>query len=257
MLAAAPGPGGLPPFGGLTVLTQARPAARPDARDPGRRGPLPVRRQAAAFRGAPVVPGPDPVVPRWAASAPLAVALCSGLARYDEVLFGAHMVQHMLLAMVAPVFLALGAPITLALRTLPKAARARLLSVLHSRVVRVISFPAIPWLLFVGSPFALYFSGWYPATLESPVLHDLLHLHFVAGRLPVLLADPGHRPRAGPGQPPVPDPHAVRDDAVPRVPGRGDHERRRRRQGPAGRRALPAADRPGRRRSSSSRSAAG
>jgi putative membrane protein len=109
----------------------------------------------------------------------LVVALCSGLEAYDTVLFGAHMVQHMLLAMVAPVFLALGAPVTLALRVLPKRPRAELLSVLHSRVLRVLTFPAIPWLLFVGSPFALYFSGWYPATLDSAGLHDLLHLHFL------------------------------------------------------------------------------
>ena len=109
----------------------------------------------------------------------IAVATVSGLAAYDEELFGAHMIQHMLLTMVAPVFLALGAPVTLALRTLPPRGRAVLLSVLHSRVVRVLTFPVIPWILFVGSPFALYFSGWYPATLDSTALHELLHLHFL------------------------------------------------------------------------------
>jgi putative copper resistance protein D len=108
------------------------------------------------------------------------VATQSGLARYDLELFGAHMVQHMLLSMVAPVFLALGAPVTLALRTLPSAGRARLLALLHARVVAVLTFPLVPWLLFVGSPFALYFSGWYPATLDSAVLHELLHAHFLA-----------------------------------------------------------------------------
>jgi putative copper resistance protein D len=109
----------------------------------------------------------------------LAVALVSGLEAYDTRLFGVHMVQHMLLAMVAPVFLALGAPVTLALRTLPARPRKALLSVLHSRLARVVTFPAIPWLLFVVTPFALYFSGWYAATLDNRTLHDLLHLHFV------------------------------------------------------------------------------
>jgi putative copper resistance protein D len=90
------------------------------------------------------------------------------------------MVQHMLLTMVVPVFLALGAPVTLALRTLPSGGRGRLLAVLHSRFVRVLTFPLVPWLLFVGSPFALYFSGWYPATLEHAWLHELLHAHFLA-----------------------------------------------------------------------------
>jgi putative copper resistance protein D len=124
----------------------------------------------------------------------LVVALCSGVAAYDTTLFGVHMVQHMLLAMVAPVFFALGAPVTLALRTLPVGGRKALLSLLHSRFARVVTFPAVPWLLFVFSPFALYFTSWYPATLEHPWLHALLHLHFVlAGSLffwPLIGVDP-------------------------------------------------------------------
>lgn len=124
----------------------------------------------------------------------ICVATLSGLAAYDESLFAVHMVQHMLLSMVATVFLALGAPITLALRTLPRQPRGVLLSVLHSRVAKVISFPLIPWALYVASPFALYFSGWYEATLDDRVLHELLHLHFlVVGALffwPLLGIDP-------------------------------------------------------------------
>jgi cytochrome c oxidase assembly factor CtaG len=124
----------------------------------------------------------------------LAVALLSGLAAYDTTLFGAHMVQHMLLSMVAPVFLALGAPVTLALRTLPAGPRRALLALLHSRVARVVTFPLVPWLLFVASPFALYFTGWYDATLDSGYLHEVLHLHFLAvGALffwPLLGVDP-------------------------------------------------------------------
>src|SRR5665811_2617163 len=33
--------------------------------------------------------------------------------------------------------------------------------------------------LFVISPFALYFTPIYPATLRNPVLHELLHVHFL------------------------------------------------------------------------------
>ena len=173
------GPGGLPPFSPSVLLTQARPAVLPSL--------------AIVLTGALYLYGVRRLTSRgdaWPVNRSIcfvglglgtvAVALCSGLAAYDEVLFGAHMVQHMLLSMVATVFLALGAPVTLALRTLPRRPRQLLLDLLHSRVVGVLSFPLVPWLLFVGSPFALYFSGWYPATLASPLLHDLLHLHFVA-----------------------------------------------------------------------------
>lgn len=109
----------------------------------------------------------------------IAVATMSGLAAYDETLFSVHMAQHMVLSMVAPVFLALGAPVTLALRTLPAGPRGLLLAVLHSRPARLLTFPPVGWALFVGSPFALYFSGWYPATLDHRWLHELLHVHFI------------------------------------------------------------------------------
>ncbi len=109
----------------------------------------------------------------------LAVATTSSLATYDTTLLSMHMGQHMILSMLAPVFLALGAPITLALRTLPRGGRQVLLTVLHSRVAAVLSFPPVAFVLFVLTPWVLYFSPIYEATLRSTALHDLLHLHFV------------------------------------------------------------------------------
>ncbi len=147
----------------------------------------------------------------------------SGLAAYDTTLLSVHMVQHMLLSMVVPLSLALGAPVTLALRTLPARPRRWLLAALHSRVAKVLSFPPLTFALYVLSPWALYFSGWYDATLHSTYVHELMHVHLVAGRLAVLLAAGGHRPGAGPGRLPVPDAAGRADAAVPRVPRRHDH----------------------------------
>ncbi|HEV2887305.1 MAG TPA: cytochrome c oxidase assembly protein [Jatrophihabitans sp.] len=109
----------------------------------------------------------------------IAFAAMSGLGTYDTTMFSLHMIQHMLLAMVAPIFLALGAPVTLALRTVPRRLRSAILAVLHSWLARLLTFPLIGWGLYVASPFALYFTGWYPATLDNQLLHELLHLHFV------------------------------------------------------------------------------
>jgi putative copper resistance protein D len=121
-------------------------------------------------------------------------ATSSGLATYDTSLLSVHMVQHMILSMAVPLLLALGAPVTLLLRTLPSRPRAGLLAVLHSRVVGVLSFAPLTLLLFVLSPWALYFTGWYPATLESVPLHELMHVHLVVvGSLflwPLLGVDP-------------------------------------------------------------------
>src|SRR3954462_999109 len=106
-------------------------------------------------------------------------ATSSGLGTYDTTLLSAHMVQHMLLSMLVPLFLALGAPVTLLLRTLPAGPRRGLLSLLHSRVAAVLTFAPLTFLLFVISPWALYFTSWYDATLRSVPLHELMHVHLV------------------------------------------------------------------------------
>ena len=174
-----PGSDGLPPFGVASVFTEARLEPAPvlmvlvlgglylyGVHRLRARGDSWARGRTVAFVGLGL--------------GSLALATVSGLGAYDDSLFSVHMVQHMLLAMVTPVFLALGAPVTLALRTLPRRPRAGLLALLHSRPVALLSFPVLGWLLFVGNPFALYFSGWYDATLDSRALHELLHVHFLA-----------------------------------------------------------------------------
>ena len=122
------------------------------------------------------------------------VATQSGLAAYDDTLLSAHMVQHMILSMVVPVFLALGAPVTLALRTLPRGPRGWLLAVLHSRVAKVLTFPPLTLALYVASPWALYFTGWYSASLHHDFVHEMMHVHLVlVGSLffwPLLGIDP-------------------------------------------------------------------
>jgi putative membrane protein len=110
----------------------------------------------------------------------LALVTVSGIGTYDTTLLSVHMVQHMVLAMVAPIFLALGAPVTLALRVLHGRPRKALLAALHSRVAKVLAFPLVSFGLFVANPFVLYFSGLYEQTLRHPWLHELMHAHFIA-----------------------------------------------------------------------------
>lgn len=123
-----------------------------------------------------------------------AIATLSALGTYDTVLLSVHMVQHMILAMMTPMFLALGAPVTLALRTLPRQPRQVLLKVVHSRLARVLTFPPLALAIFVGNPFVLYFTRLYPMTLESPLLHNALHVHFVVSSMlflvPMVGVDP-------------------------------------------------------------------
>ena len=107
------------------------------------------------------------------------VVTSSGLAAYDTTLLSVHMVQHMALSMLVPLALALGAPVTLALRVLPRRQRGWLLAVLHSRPVKVLSFPPLAFALFVLSPWILYFSSWYDASLRSVYVHEMMHVHLV------------------------------------------------------------------------------
>lgn len=126
---------------------------------------------------------------RWSAArttvffvglAAVASVTVTGLEAYDTTLLSVHMVQHMVLSMLAPIFLALGAPVTLALRTLPGGPRHGLLALLHSRFGKVVTFPIVAYGLFVATPFVLYFSDLYRVQLEYPVVHDLIHAHLIA-----------------------------------------------------------------------------
>jgi cytochrome c oxidase assembly factor CtaG len=110
----------------------------------------------------------------------LALALLSPVEAYDTVLFSVHVVQHMLLTMVAAPLLALGAPITLALRVARGSTRRRMVRVLHSPPLRVAGHPLVAWVLFTLTLYGLYFSPLFDLTLRQPLVHDLVHLHFIA-----------------------------------------------------------------------------
>lgn len=124
----------------------------------------------------------------------IAVVTVSGIGAYDTTLLSVHMVQHMVLTMVAPIFLALGAPVTLALRSLSGRPRRALLALLHSRYLRVVAFPLVAYAIFVANPFILYFSDLYRLSLENVLFHEFVHVHFlISGCLffwPLLGLDP-------------------------------------------------------------------
>ncbi len=111
----------------------------------------------------------------------VAVALNSGIERYDTVLFSVHMAQHLLLTLVAAPLFVLSAPITLLLRLAsPETRQRRILPVLHSRVLRALSFPVVAWVLFAGVMWGTHFSPVFDRALEDPLIHDLEHVAYLA-----------------------------------------------------------------------------
>lgn len=134
----------------------------------------------------------------------LLIATSSGIGRYSPAMFSVHMGTHMLLSMVVPVLLVLGGPVTLALRALPTAGagappgpREWLLAAVHSPVSRFLTHPIVALLLFVGSFYALYFSGLFDAALNYHWAHLAMNAHFLlAGYVfywPVIGVDPAPR----------------------------------------------------------------
>ena len=143
-------------------------------------------------------PGHPP--PRWravaflAGLATIAVALTSPIEAYSGALFSVHMLQHILLELVAAPLLLLGAPATLALRAATPSVRRALLAVLHSRAVSILSFPVFGWVLFAAVNWGWHLSTLYNQALEISWLHDIQHLTFLGAALlfwsPVVAADP-------------------------------------------------------------------
>jgi putative membrane protein len=144
---------------------------------------------------------PGNPMPRWRAWAwnggllTLFVALASPIGVYDTTLFSVHMVQHMLLMLIAPPLLAMGAPITLLLRVSTPRVRQRLiLPALHSWPVKLISFPIVTWVTFAAVGFGTHFSPIYDAALTDDFVHLLEHALFLGSGLlfwwPVVGADP-------------------------------------------------------------------
>ena len=107
------------------------------------------------------------------------VATESGVAAYDRILFSLHIVQHILLGMVAPLLLVLGAPVTLALQASARSSQRRILRVLHSPPVRVLTHPLVAWLLFGTSIVTLYFTSLYELSLRDGWFHVATHAYFV------------------------------------------------------------------------------
>ncbi|MCR6652906.1 MAG: cytochrome c oxidase assembly protein [Cellvibrionaceae bacterium] len=100
-------------------------------------------------------------------------------AHHSEYAFTAHMNQHLLIGMLAPTFLVMGAPVSLVLRTVPQALGKWCVRMLHSRPLRIWCHPLTAFAFNFGGMFILYLTPLYRLSLDNPVLHHFIHLHFL------------------------------------------------------------------------------
>jgi putative membrane protein len=106
--------------------------------------------------------------------AAVAVALLSPLATYADVLLSVHMVQHLVLTLVAAPLLALGRPLTvLSGGRAPRWAAA----------ARVASHPLVAWVAFAAAGWAIHFSPLFDLSLRSAAAHAVEHALFLGTAL--------------------------------------------------------------------------
>jgi putative copper resistance protein D len=134
----------------------------------------------------------------FAGLAVVALALISPIDVYADASFSVHMIQHLLLTLLAPPLLALGAPIALALRA-TRPATAKILSrLLRSDLALVLSNPVVGWTLFVGVGFAIHVTSLFDLALRSTVVHALEHALWLGAALvywwPIVGRDPSAHP---------------------------------------------------------------
>jgi putative copper resistance protein D len=127
---------------------------------------------------------------------------------YGEILFSAHMVQHMVLAMLVPLLLVLAAPITLLLRAVParrdgsRGPREWVLAFVHSRWGEFVSKPVVAAVVFVTGMIVFYYSPLFEWSLRSHVGHVWMVVHFTLAGYLFANALVGIDP--GPSRPPYP-----------------------------------------------------
>ena len=127
----------------------------------------------------------------------LLVALQSGIEAYDDRLLSVHMVQHMLILLLAPLLLLSGRPLVLGLAALPPARRsgpARLLA-----RMRPFTTPAAGVAVFAGVVVLTHLPAFYDAAVRHDWIHYAEHLLYVLAGLvmwsPLVDGDPAPRHR--------------------------------------------------------------
>jgi cytochrome c oxidase assembly factor CtaG len=130
------------------------------------------------------------------------LALCSPLDALGHHLLQAHMIQHMLLMLVAPPLLWAGAPTAPMLFGMPRSVRRAVAMLLGAPAVRrsltFLTHPAVSWIAFVIAFWAWHVPALYELALSEDTWHHVEHLCFFATALlfwrPVILSWPARSP---------------------------------------------------------------
>jgi cytochrome c oxidase assembly factor CtaG len=113
-----------------------------------------------------------------------AIATQSSIGVYDDVLFSVHMVQHVLLIMVAPPFLVSGRPVTLLMHSWGNPVHSIVKRAVRSGLVTALTRPAVVTVLYCAVVVGTHTPPFMDLVLENEAVHDGEHaLYLLAGCL--------------------------------------------------------------------------
>jgi putative membrane protein len=132
------------------------------------------------------------------------VALCSPLDTLADESLAVHMVQHLVLTLVAPPLLLLGRPLTLAHAATSARTSGMLVRLARTRVARCVAAPVFGFASFALVLWWSHMSSFYEATLTDVRLHAVEHVTYLVTAClfwwPVVARDPGARRLSYPGR---------------------------------------------------------
>lgn len=108
------------------------------------------------------------------------LATQGAVAQYAIVLFWVRALQVLLLLYVVPFLMAMGQPVTAVREASSPNARARLDAMLESRAARVVLSPPVTSVLMLATPWLLYLTPWYVASMVNPVIAGLTRIMLCA-----------------------------------------------------------------------------
>jgi len=122
------------------------------------------------------------------------LATQSGIGVYDDVLFWDHMVQHLMLIMIAPPLLIFGQPITLLMHASRNPVHSWAKRILRSRVVSFLTWPVFGCVAYTVAVIGAHLTGFANLVQTNPAVHNAEHaLFLVVGYLfflPILGREP-------------------------------------------------------------------
>jgi cytochrome c oxidase assembly factor CtaG len=124
----------------------------------------------------------------------IVIATQSGIGAYDDTLFYDHMIQHLLLIMVAPPLLVAGQPVTLLLHASRNPLHTWTKKFIRSRPIQWITWPGFGIAAYAATIVGTHLTGFMNLVIEHAWVHNAEHVLFLVVGYLYFLPLIGHEP---------------------------------------------------------------